>query len=103
VLDQLERLAALGITAAPMPGGRLAVAARDGFAALVAIDNGRLTRAGATGIPTSTGIAVLTWREGKAWFVSKGSGQPASEEQVASLRAFAADLESALDSGPTAT
>ena len=97
MLEQLERLLELGIDAAPVQGmERHVVFARDGYAALVERTAAGLGRVGAAGLMTSTGLAMLMWRDGKAYFVSKGGEQAATEEQVAALRSFSSDLERTL-------
>lgn len=97
MVEQLERLLAAGIEAAPVEGmARHAVVARDGYAALVECDSNKLGRIGAAGLMTSYGLAQLIWRDGSALFVAKGHEQRASEEQVAALRRFARDIERAL-------
>jgi hypothetical protein len=45
---------------------------------------------------TERGFAALIWRDDQAFFLGKGFEQPASPEQVQSIRAFASDLAAAL-------
>jgi hypothetical protein len=97
MLKQLERLMELGIEAAPVDGmERHVVFARAGYAALVERTRDGFGRVGAAGLMTEAGLAMLVWREGKAYFVARGAEQAASEEQVAALRAFSSDLERTL-------
>ena len=42
------------------------------------------------------GFAALVWRGRRAWFVARGFEQPATDDQVASIRSFADDLDWAL-------
>jgi hypothetical protein len=39
---------------------------------------------------------MLVWREGKAYFTTRGGEQAATDEQVAALRSFSSDLERTL-------
>ncbi|MCC7236490.1 MAG: hypothetical protein IT163_14350 [Bryobacterales bacterium] len=95
--NQLERLFALGIEAAPVDGmSRHVVFARAGFAALVERTATGFGRVGAAGLMTGSGFAQLVWRDGKGYFVTRAGEQPASEEQVAALRGFSSDLERTL-------
>lgn len=66
---------------------------RDGFVALVERrGEAGFGSIGSAGLLTPLGIAVLVGE----WFVVKGSRETASAERLAGLRAFQADLESAL-------
>ncbi|MCC6294492.1 MAG: hypothetical protein IT164_17705 [Bryobacterales bacterium] len=95
--EQLERLFALGIEAAPVDGmNRHVVFARAGFAALVERTATGFGRVGAAGLMTGSGLSQLVWRDGKAYFVTRSSEQPATDEQVAALRSFSSDLERTL-------
>ena len=97
MLKQLERLMELGIEAAPVEGmQRHVVFARGSYAALVERTESGFGRVGAAGLMTSTGLAMLIWRESKAYFVTRNGEQPATEEQVAALRSFSSDLERTL-------
>lgn len=97
MLKQLERLMELGIEAAPVDGmERHVVFARGGYAALVERTASGFGRVGAAGLMTSTGMAMLVWRDGSAYFVTRTGEQAASEEQVAALRSFSSDLERTL-------
>ena len=51
---------------------------------------------GGTGVLLERGLAYLVWREGRAFLAGKGFEQPATEEQVAAMRAFSEDLMVAL-------
>ena len=87
----------LGIEAAPVEGmARHVVFARGGYAALVERTADGLGRVGAAGLMTSTGLAMLMWREGKAYFVTKNGEQVATDEEVSALRSFSSDLERTL-------
>jgi hypothetical protein len=92
----LARLAAAGIQVIPAELKAHCILERDGFIALIERRDDRLGNAGAAGLLTEWGLAPLVWREGRAIFVAKGHEQPATEAQVAQLRAFQADLETAL-------
>ncbi len=99
ILAKLERLAAFEIELVPVPGmGRHVVFARNGYASLVERRTDGFGQIGAAGLVTGGGFAALVWREERPWFVGRGFEQAASEEQVASLRRFAADLHVALES-----
>ena len=53
---------------------------------------------GSSGMMTDTGLAYLTWREGRAYFAAHGGGEsPAAPEQVETLRRFSDDLKAALN------
>jgi hypothetical protein len=69
---------------------------RDGFVSLVERKPEGFGRVGAPGLLTEKGFAALVWRAESAFFVGKGTEQPASTEQVELIRKFAADLEQAL-------
>jgi hypothetical protein len=95
---QLERLAAAGINL--LPALELAhhyVFERDGFISLVERTQSNSTGSiGAPGLLTEKGFAALVWRTDRPWFVAKGFEEPARDEQVAAIRRFTADLETAL-------
>jgi hypothetical protein len=55
--------------------------------------------AGAPGLMTERGFAALVWRGDQAYFIAKGFEQAATAEQVEKIRAFAADLATALRPG----
>jgi hypothetical protein len=95
--QQLERLRAAGIRLLPLGETPTHVLCeRNGFAALVVRREQSLGPAGSPGLRTENGLAVLVWKQGQAFFVTKDRQQPATEEQVRSLREFAADLDRAL-------
>lgn len=96
--ETLERLAAAGIEAAPLPGiERYALCARGEFGALVSIGPDGFGRPGASGLITEQGLAMLVWRGESAVFVSRGGGERAAAPgQVDQLRAFMSDLEKLL-------
>jgi hypothetical protein len=97
MLKQLERLMELGIEAAPIEGmQRHVVFARGGYAALVERTADGFGRVGAAGLMTSTGLAMLMWRDSRAYFVTRKGEQAATDEQVAALRSFSSDLERTL-------
>jgi hypothetical protein len=52
---------------------------------------------GSTGLWTETGLAYLVWREGRPFFVAKGSERPADPGQIADLRRFSDDLVGSLE------
>lgn len=93
----LERLAAARINVVPADLDKHHILERDGFVALVErTGEGGFGRAGAAGLLTEKGLAPLVWRGEQAVFVAKGLELAATEEQVAALRAFQADLETSL-------
>jgi hypothetical protein len=51
---------------------------------------------GGTGILIERGLAYLVWRDGHAVLAGKGFEEPATDEQIAAVRAFSGDLKSAL-------
>lgn len=55
---------------------------------------------GSTGILTGEGLAYLIWRDGQAYLKSKTAEIPATEEQVAAIRRFSQDIQSALSQAP---
>ena len=92
-----ERLAAAGIQLLPLPGITTHyVLERDGFAALVERAADGFGQIGSAGRVTEQGLAVLLWRNGQPFFVTKNSNTPAGETEVATLRRFTADVEQAL-------
>jgi hypothetical protein len=94
----LERLAAAQIELAPVAdAGRHFIFTRDGFAALVErTPEGGFGSIGSSGKLTGQGFAALVWRGESGYFVARGTEIPATAEDVAALRRFAADLEAAL-------
>ena len=94
-----EKLAASNIQLLSLAGlEKYFVFERDGCVAFVARKEDGFGSIGAPGILTDHGLAVLVWRESQAYFAAKGYEQPATREQVKSVRAFAADLQAALNS-----
>lgn len=93
---RLERLAAAGIHIIPSGITSHFILERDGFVAFVERRGEDFGNIGAPGLLTESGYAPLVWRGGQGFFVSKGFEQPASEDQVKRLRAFASDLENAI-------
>ena len=69
---------------------------RDNFIALVERREEGLGSIGSTGMLTEQGLAYLVWRDGQAFLKSKTSETPAGEAQVAAIRDFSRDLESAV-------
>jgi hypothetical protein len=52
---------------------------------------------GSTGYSLESGVAFLVWQDGEPYLTRKGNDPvPATPEQVAIIRKFAADVESAL-------
>ena len=94
----LEKLAAAGMEAAPLPGiERYALCARGEFGALVSIGPDGFGRAGASGLITEHRLAMLVWRGERAVFVSRGGGERAAEPgEVDQLRAFMSELDAIL-------
>ena len=94
--ERLEKIAAAGIQIIPAEISSHFLFSRDGFVALVERKDDSFGSIGSSGLLTDRGLAVLVWRGPKAFFVARGFEQEASAEQVAQLRAFAADLRNAL-------
>jgi len=94
--EVLPRLSSLGINLVPMDLDFHYVLERDGFIAFVERHGEAFGKVGSAGLLTSAGLAPLVWQDGKANFVQKASRIEATEDQIASLRAFQADLESAV-------
>ena len=96
---QLELLSQLGIEPLQVPGQeRHTFFIRDRYAALVErTRDGAFGRIGTAGCMTERGLAMLMWREGKAYFVAKGGHEvEAGDGEVSALRAFTIDLERVL-------
>ncbi len=95
--ETLTRLAAAEIDLLPIPELTTHyVFHRRGFAALVERTPDGFGQIGSSGRLTEAGYSALLWRQGRPFFVSRGLQEPATEEQVQSLRQFASDLEFAL-------
>jgi len=93
----LERLAAAGIRLAPLPGvDSHFVLERSGFAVIAERREDTIGPRGASGRVTESGLAMLIWNGDQPSFVAQGSERPATPEEVAELRAFAAAVEQAL-------
>ena len=93
---QLEKLAAAGIQIVPVEITSHFILERDGFVAFVERRGESFGNIGAPGLMTEHGFAALIWRGAQGVFAGKGFEQPATEEQVEKIRAFAADLEAIL-------
>jgi len=96
VTAQIEKLAAAGIQLLPAEITSHFIFQRDGFVAFVErrenlIDDRREEGFGNIGAP-----GLLTEHGFQAFFIAKGFEQAASDGQVRAIRAFAADLASAL-------
>jgi hypothetical protein len=96
----IEKLAAAGIQLVPAEIASHFIFERDGFVAFVErraepAEN-PFGNIGSPGLMTERGFAALVWRGDQAVFVGKGFEQPASAEQVQTIRAFASDLTNAL-------
>jgi hypothetical protein len=96
VTDAIERLAAAGIQLLPAELPSHFVFERDGYICLVERAGEGFGPIGAPGLLTEHGFAVLVWRVSEGWIVAKGFEQKATGEQIEAIRAFAADLKSAL-------
>jgi hypothetical protein len=96
VTAALEKLAAASIQIVPVEIASHFILERDGCVAFVERREQAFGNIGAPGLMTDRGYAALLWRGDQAFFVGKGFEQPASAEEVAKIRAFAADLAAAL-------
>jgi hypothetical protein len=96
----LQRLAAAGIDLLPIPELTAHyVFYRNGCAALVERTADGFGEVGSSGRLTEAGFSALVWREARPYFVAHARQEPATDEEVQSVRQFAADLESALRGG----
>jgi hypothetical protein len=97
----LDRLVAANIQLLPITQiERHWVFEREGFISLVErTKDGGFGGIGSAGLLTEKGMAVLTLRGERHFFVAKGFEQEATAEQVTKLRQFATDLTAALKSG----
>ncbi|MBL8227413.1 MAG: hypothetical protein JNL98_03010 [Bryobacterales bacterium] len=97
----LERLVAANIQLLPLTQiEHHWVFEREGFISLVErTKDGGFGGIGSAGLWTEKGMAVLTLRGDRHYFIAKGFEQEASAEQVILLRKFATDLTSALKPG----
>jgi dephospho-CoA kinase len=96
VSGRLENLQAAGIQIISADVTSHFILERDGFVAFVERKGDDFGNIGAPGLMTEKGFAALVWRGGKAYFIARGLEQPATDEQVETIREFANDLESAL-------
>jgi len=96
VIHKLEKLAAAGIQMIPAEITSHFILERDGFVAFVERREEAFGNIGTPGLMTERGFAALIWRGDQPFFLGKGFEQPASPEQVQSIRAFASDLAAAL-------
>lgn len=93
----IEKLAGAGINLLPIDLDHHFLFERDGFVALVERRrDDTFGNVGAAGLLTETGLAPLVWRGDAAKFVSKSGEQPATPEQIETLRNFQHDLEAAI-------
>ncbi len=95
---QLQRLAAAGFQLLPAFEIQTHyVVERDGFVALVERRaDGGFGQIGAPGLLREGVISALMWKPQGPVFAAKGAEWPATEEQVAALRRFDAELRQAL-------
>jgi hypothetical protein len=96
VIGRLEKLQAAGIQIISAGVTSHFILERDGFVAFVERKGDDFGNIGAPGLMTEKGFAALVWRSGRACFIARGFEQPATDEQVEKIRAFADDLERAL-------
>jgi hypothetical protein len=97
ILSKLERLAAADIRLLPVPEiETYFVLERGGYMALVERTPDGFGRIGSAGLLTEKGFAALVWRGPQPFFAGKEYERAAGPEEVAELRAFQADLGSAL-------
>ncbi len=95
--EKFERLVAANIQLIPLPGiARHFVFERDGFAALVERTPSGFGQIGGAGLVCDKGLAVLIWRDGDGYFVTKGFERKAEPAEIEELRRFSADLERSL-------
>ena len=69
---------------------------RKNFIALVERRGEEIGSIGSTGVLTEHGLAYLVWRGTEAFLKSKSAEMPAGDAEVAAMRQFSQDLESAL-------
>ncbi|MBV8817882.1 MAG: hypothetical protein JO022_05965 [Acidobacteriaceae bacterium] len=92
-----EKLVAANIQIVPeLSTGKHFVLAREAYAALVERTEDGFGNVGAGGMLTEHGLAFLVWRGEVPHFVARNFEMDATPEQVAAVRQFASDLESAL-------
>jgi hypothetical protein len=68
--------------------------ARDNLVALVERTPDGFGSIGSTGLMTERGLAYLVWREEQVFLAGKGFEQQATDEEVAAVERFSADLKS---------
>ena len=92
-----DKLKAAGIELLDVDVRKHRIAMRGTYIALVEHSPERgYGKPGTAGLLTEGGLAPLVWIDGTPRFRAKGIDQPATDEQVAELRAFQLDLETAL-------
>jgi hypothetical protein len=99
MLEKFEKLVAAGIELIPaVEVTTHFIFQRDGFVALVERRGEGFGGVGSSGLLTERGgLAPLVWRGEQAVFVGREFEQDASADDVSKLRAFAADLKSAIE------
>ncbi len=96
MIEIFEKLVAAGIQIVPAEITSHVILERDGFVAFVERREAAFGNIGTPGLMTERGFGALIWRGDQAFFIGKGFEQPASPEQVQLIRAFTADLATAL-------
>jgi hypothetical protein len=96
VTAALERLVAAGIEIIPTDLANHIIVQRDGFVAFIERRDNQMSRIGSSGLMTERGFAALIWRGNQGFFIGKGFEQPAAEDQIEKIRAFAKDLDQAI-------
>ncbi len=91
--DRIEKLREAGIQIIPAGVTSHFILERDGFVAFVERKGDGFGNIGAAGLMTEKGFAALVWRSGRAYFISRGFEQAATDEQVQGIRRFTSDLE----------
>ena len=92
-----EKLTAAGIELLDVDVRKHRIAMRGIYIALIEHSPERgFGKAGTAGLLTESGLAPLVWVDGSARFRARGVDQPATDEQIAELRAFQSDLDKAL-------
>ncbi len=90
-----QRLAALQIQVVTETQSHI-LFTRENFIAVVERRGDEIGSIGSTGMLTEHGLAYLVWRDVHAFLKSKGAEIRASDAEVAAIRQFSRDLESAL-------
>ena len=99
MIRQLHRLSEADIEIVKTDMASHFVLARHGFVCLVEKTKSEPPAFGAVGSVcklTSAGFAVVVWDGEQAHFASKGERHPALPEEIALVRSFAHDIETAL-------